>query len=366
MEQTAMNRLIELFLELVKIDALSKQEAPVNHYIQAFLNELNLSASEDRAGVSSNGNSGNLQVRIGNGGNFVILSHMDTARSTKNIKPIVTDDRITSDGTTILGADNRAGIATILFCLEKAFTNNVPIKDFTIAFTIREELDVFGSQFLVLPEQIKHGFVFDSSLRPGKFINKTYGAKGFTTKIHGKASHAGIHPENGISAIQVAAKAIATMKLGRVDHETTANIGKFNGGTAINVIPELVELEGEVRSLKIPKVDRKIKEIKDVFIKQASAENATVEFESHWDFKPYEVPESSFTFQRITNALLAVGLKPEPIVSAGGSDANSLNEKGIITINIGIGAQNPHANNEFILVEDLINSARILWELIKK
>jgi len=366
MEQTEINHLIELFLKLVEIDALSMREAPVNQHIRTFLKDLNLSVSEDRAGLSSGGNSGNLQIKIGNGGNFVVLSHMDTARSTKTIKPIVSDDRITSDGTTILGADNRAGIAVILFCLEKAITNNVPIKDFTVAFTIREELDVFGSQFLVLPEQIKHGFVFDSSLRPGKFIYKTYGAKGFSVKIHGKASHAGIHPENGINAIQVASKAIATMKLGRVDYETTANIGKFHGGTAINVIPELVELEGEVRSLKIPKVDSKIKEIEDAFINQASTEKATVEFESHWDFKPYEVPESSFTFRRITDALLAVGLKPEPIVSAGGSDANSLNEKGIITVNIGIGAQNPHANNEFILIKDLTNSARILWEIIKK
>lgn len=366
MEQVKRDRLIELFLELAKIEALSMQEAPVNQYIQTFLKQLNLSVSEDDAGRSSGGNSGNLLVSVGNGGNFVVLSHMDTARSTKDLKPIVTSDKITSDGTTILGADNRAGIAAVLFNLENAITENIPMKDFTIAFTIREELDVYGSQHLTLPSSIKSGFVFDSSLRPGQFIYSTYGAKGFTIKVKGKASHAGLHPEDGISAIKVASKAISKIELGRIDEETTANIGKVQAGTAINVIPEQADLEGEVRSLLIPKVDAKIKEIIETFISEAAKMGASVEFESHWDFKPYKVSKSSFTFQRVVEALENVGLEPDPIVSPGGSDANSLNEKGIISVNIGIGAQNPHANDEFILIEDLVKSAEILWGLIKK
>jgi len=366
MDQVKQNRLLELFLDLVKIDALSKYESPVKMYINSFLSNLNLSAIEDSAGEISDGNSGNLQVPIGNGGDFVILAHMDTARSTKNLKPIVTSDRITSDGTTILGADNRAGIAAILYNLEKAITRKIPVKDFTVAFTIREELDVYGSRFLTLPSQIKSGFVFDSSLRPGQFIYKTFGAKGFTIKVRGKASHAGIHPENGASAIQIASAAVSNIQLGRIDKDTTANIGKFNGGTAINVIPELAELEGEVRSLHISGIDAKIKEIESAFINAVNDLDASIVFESHWDFKPYEVPQESETYQRIQKALTHVGLAPEPIVSAGGSDANSLNEKGIATVNIGIGAQNPHANDEFILIEDLINSAKILWNLIKK
>ena len=364
-DQMLDRRLQDIFLELVQIDGSSGEEKEVKEYIAAFLSELGLESSEDQAHQSVNGNSGNLICKIGDGGDFVLLSHMDTARPTKELKPVIHSDRISSSGNTILGADNRAGIAAILYNIEKIRRNRLERKDFTIAFTIREEVDLHGSQHLQLDDRIRMGFVLDSSYRPGKFIYQTYGAQGFEIRVIGKPAHSGISPEKGVSSIQAAATAIAALKLGRIDEETTANIGKIKGGNAVNVIPAETVLIGESRSLKPGKVEAYVADVKREFEKTCRNYGAQLEFKSEWHFKPYHVSQDSLTYRKIYDAISNVSLDPEPVISAGGSDANSLNAKGIPSVNIGIGAQNPHADEEFILLEDLQKTADIAYELIK-
>jgi tripeptide aminopeptidase len=232
-------------------------------------------------------------------------------------------------------------------------------------FTVCEETSLGGSKHVQLGEQIQMGFVVDSSMRPGQFIYRTYGSQGFNIQVTGKAAHSGIHPEDGISSIQVAAQAIANLQLGRVDLETTANIGIIQGGTATNVIPEKTSLAGEVRSLQIEKVHQVIQKIRTEFQNTGQKFNAKVEFESHWDFKPFYVKSGSAAYDKIVITLQALGINPEPVITAGGSDANSLNAKGISAVNIGIGAQNPHSNSEFILLEDLQKTADIVLQLMK-
>jgi len=360
------HRLVELFLQLARIEGLSGCEQEVNQFIRRFLAEIGFRAVEDGAGERHQGNSGNLITKIGSGGDFVVLAHMDTARSTRDLKPVVTGDRITSDGTTILGADNRAGIAAILYNLERAIQDHLALSDFTVVFTIREETDVHGSLFLELPATVRRGFVFDSALRPGRFIYRTYGAQAFQATVRGKASHSGIAPEKGISAIQTAARAIDRLRLGRIDSETTANIGRMNAGTAVNVIPETAIMEGEVRSLQTSKIEATIATIRDSFMQAGTEFGAQIDFSSHWGFRPFHLAADSPTYQTISRVIRQAGLEPVPSISAGGSDANSLNLKGIESVNLGIGAQNPHSNDEFILIEDLHQTAAIVWNLIKK
>jgi len=363
---TNTKRLIEIFLQLARFDGLSGNEKKIAEYIKSFLLKINLKPEEDDTSKYSGGNSGNLICKIGTGGNFAVISHMDTARSTKNLKVVVEEDRIQSDGTTILGADNRSGISIILYTIEKIFLENLNVKDFTVVFTICEETSLAGSKYISLDGNIERGFVFDSSLRPGNFIPNSYGAKTFDVKIKGKASHAGIAPESGINSIEVASKAISSLSLGRIDNDTTLNIGKIVGGTATNVIPENTVINGEVRSIEKKKVERIIKGIKKRFVEIAENYKAEVAFSSQWVFKPYKISHEELVYKQIETAIRNAGLKPNATISAGGSDANSFNAKGIPTVNIGIGAQNPHSNDEFILLEDLNKSAQILFELIRQ
>jgi tripeptide aminopeptidase len=359
-------RLIDLFLEVARINALSGNEKPLADHIKAFLENNNYQVKEDEAAKFTDSNTGNLICKIGNGGNFVLLSHMDTARPTENVKPIILEDKIISSGDTVLGVDNRAGVSVLLYLLEKIANEKISVKDFTVAFTTCEETTLLGSKNLGINGEIKKGFIFDSGYRPGNFIYSACGAIGLKIKILGKASHSGISPEKGINSMQVAAKAISQLPLGRIDDETTMNIGLFKSGSAVNVIPELTELEGEIRSFNIKKAEDNFNLLVNIFKSESENIGAKVEINYFWDFLPYTIPESSFVFNEAVRVIKKVGLVPTPKISLGGSDANSLNGRGIESVNLGIGAQNPHSNDEFIYIEDLIKSAEIALELVKK
>lgn len=358
-------RLIDIFTQAASINALSQNEKPVADFIRSFLSNSHFDITEDSSKVISGSNTGNIICRVGDGGDFILLSHMDTARPTLNMRPVFVDEKIQSAGDTVLGVDNRLGIAILLYTLEKIVKEKITTKNFTVAFTTCEETTLSGSKSLKLGTNIKRGFVFDSSFRPGCFINSACGSIGFKIKIIGRASHSGIAPEKGINAITVAVNALHNIKQGRIDQDTTLNIGKINGGSAVNVVPGETFLEGEVRSFSTSKVMELVEQVKNIFLNEAKKFDAQIEFDSQWDFKPFTINKDNQVFKEITRVINKVNLKPEPKISLGGSDANSLNELGIPSVNIGIGAQNPHSNDEFVFIEDMIKSAEIAMELIK-
>jgi tripeptide aminopeptidase len=334
------NHLVEIFLAVAAIEGVSGAEREVAAFIISFLEDLDLAVEMDNAAEQFGGNSGNVIARIGAGGDTVLMAHMDTAMSTINLKPQRLHDRITSDGKTILGADDRAGVAAILFAVEKLLRENAKIVDCTLAFTVGEERDLAGSRHLQLDPAVKKGYTFDSHLRPGHYIYRTYGAREFCVEVIGEAAHSTL-PEKGLNSIKIAAEAVCRLPWGRIDDQTTANIGSISGGTVINTIPETTRLVGEVRSADLHKVDAVIEEIRAAFTTAAEQAGGRTTFESNW------------------------GLEPEPVITPGGSDANNLNTKGIPAVNIGIGAQNPHSSEEYILLEDLQKTAEIVQNLIK-
>ena len=360
------NRLIEIFLQVAPLNGCSGREKPVADFIKKFLSPFGLLIIEDSSNIYSMSNTGNIICKKGDGGDFILLAHMDTARPTKDLKPEVKSDRIVSDGSTILGADNRAGVSILLFLFEHIFIENINTKNFTVAFTTCEETTLMGSKKLGLNGQIKKGFIFDSSHRPGNFIHSACGSLGFRITVNGVASHSALAPEEGINSIAIASNALCKIKQGRLDSETTLNIGKINGGSAVNVVPEKTTIEGEIRSFKTERVEEKFEEVKNIFNAEAKALNGNCEIESQWEFEPYTVHAESKVYRYAVEAIKKTGFEPKPKVSLAGSDANSLNANGIEAINFGIGAQNPHSNNEFILIEDIIKSAEIALELVKQ
>ncbi|MFC1619555.1 M20/M25/M40 family metallo-hydrolase [Candidatus Neomarinimicrobiota bacterium] len=358
--------LIDLFLQLVRINAVSGAEKPVVEFIREFLSKYEVDVQEDDAHIIDGGNAGNVICRIGGGGNTVLLAHMDTARPTENVHPQVGSDRITSDQSTILGADNRAGVAILLYTLQQALEQTHPCQNFTAVFTVCEETTLSGSRYLTLGKQIEMGYVFDSSLRPGSFIQETYGAQRFEVHVNGKAAHSGLEPEKGVNAILAAGRAISNLTLGRLNGGVLANIGTINGGTGINVVPAEVHMEGEVRGRERSDVLATVEHISNSFLEAARPLEASVDFDAVWDFESYSIQSTEQVYQRLVGAMEQVGLAPIPIVSPGGSDANSLHLKGIRATNLGIGAQNPHSNEEFILIEDLIKGAELALQLVQK
>jgi len=359
-------RLVYLFLELAKLDGPSGREAPVAAFAVSFLNDLGLQARTDGAGAVSGSNTGNVVCPVNGGGDFVLLAHMDTARSTAGTKQVVTADRVTSDGKGQLGADNRAGMAAILYALERAVKAGRPLKPFTIAFTTQEETTMGGGLNLALPPGIRYGFVFDSSLDPGCYAAASPGAAVFSVQVTGKPSHAGIAPEKGICAIRIAAGAIASLEFGRHDAETTSNIGTISGGEATNVVPPSALVKGEVRSLDTAKILPILERIRAGFEAAASAAGGSARLDWAWDFKPYKHAADARVCLLAAEAVKGAGLTAAPVPSHGGSDANTLNANGVATVNLGIGARNPHADDEYILLEHLNQATEIVWQLIKK
>jgi tripeptide aminopeptidase len=358
--------LIDLFLQLAHINAMSGAEKPVVEFIQEFLSNYEVDIQEDDAHRVDGGNAGNVICRVGSGGHTVLLAHMDTARPTENVQPKVGSDRITSDSRSILGADNRAGVAILLNTLQQALEQTQPCQDFTAVFTVCEETTLSGSRHLSLGKQIEMGYVFDSSLRPGNFIHGTYGAQRFEIQVNGKAAHSGIEPEKGVNAILAASRAISDLSLGRLNGGILANIGTIHGGSGINVVPAEVHMEGEVRGRDRREVLATVDQISERFLEAARPLEASVDFNAVWDFEPYFIPTDAEVCQRLITAIQGVGLSAIPHVTATGSDANSLNLKGIYALDLGIGAQKPHSDDEFILIEDLVKSAEIALKLIHR
>jgi tripeptide aminopeptidase len=356
-------RLKQIFVELTSIDAVSGSEAPVADYIEHFVKNLGLSCYRDDANKLSMGNTGNVIVPIMGGGEFFLAAHMDTPRSTKNLKHQFLPDRITSDGTTPLGVDDRGGLSSILFSLEKAVANKT-LLPCTLLFTVCEETSMAGSLTYKPAEGIKYGFTFDSFMSPACIVSETCGLIDFEFVINGKSSHAGISPEKGINAIMIAAEAMTKFPFGKLGDKETANIGIINGGSGTNVVCDKVFLHGEVRSGTKEKGEAMINKIIADFRQTCEKHGGKLDAKYSWDFVPYEIHGEDLPFKHFAKVASSLGLKVIPMKSMGGSDANSLNAKGIKTINLGVGAQNPHGNDEFILYKDFTNAAEIAYQLL--
>jgi tripeptide aminopeptidase len=361
--------LLSLFLRLAPIDGVSHMERAIADEVMTTLRSAGIDVIEDQSAPVVKGNTGNLLCFPpgfrADVSAIMLEAHLDTVQPTGSLKVIVKEDRICSDGSTILGADNRMGLSILVDLLLHTHETPGPKKNFFVALTVGEETGLYGAAALDFSKlNVSAAFVFDCSKRPGVFIRESVGLYDFTALFVGKAAHAGVAPEEGVSAIALAASAISKIQLGRLDQETTANIGKIFGGEASNVVPERVTVEGEVRSFSPDRIREVLRTIEQTF--HASVDNTgRLTFSSYSDFEPYIHKPDAVAVVELEDAMRRAGLTPKPIRYMGGSDANKYNAKGIPAVNIGIGAQKPHSVEEFFLLEDLFKSSEIAHELIK-
>lgn len=363
------NRLLERFLKYVKIDSPTKEEREFALVLKDDLEKLGMQVTMDDAGEKVGSNSGNiigLLKGTTKGEPILFSAHMDTVSPGRDIKPVIKDGTVYSDGTTVLGADDKAGIAAIVEAIQSLVERDTPHADIEVVFTIFEEGGLFGSKNLDYSSiKSKKGFVLDSGGDPGTIIVQGPAQNKIDVEFFGRQAHAGVAPETGISAIQMAGEAISNMRLLRIDDETTANIGSIISEGPTNIVPKSVKFCAEARSLN----DAKLKEQSDHMVKcceDAAAKyggSVTVTVENA--YSPFKIDEDHPLIDVVKKACEVLDLEPKTITSGGGSDTNILNENGIDSLNLGIGERNPHTLDEHIRIIDLENSARLVVEIIK-
>lgn len=371
-------RLKNLLIELIKIDSLSRREYDVAMRLKRELEELGASVFIDDAGAKVGGNVGNLIARFpGNaaGSQPLLLSaHMDTVVPGEGIVPILDGDILRTDGRTVLGGDDKSGVAIICEVLRVIKENHLPCCDIDIVFTICEEAGLIGAKCLDAGRlRARTGLVLDSD-SVGFLFTKAPASNRMEFHVHGLAAHAGMCPEKGIDAIKVAAEGIAQMNLGRIDHETTANIGLIEGGMAVNIVPNRVILRGKARSHSEEKLERQTAHMKQCLEVAAARHtleldgkrySASVEAKIERDYDRMDVPDSAPIVQLVHAAAKNLHLDVQTLATGGGCDANVLNRKGLVVANLSTGMREIHTVNEWLDLKDLNQSAQMVLEIVK-
>jgi len=362
-------RLIESFMELVKIDSVSREEKKIADFLVKKLKDLGLEVIVDQAGEKVKSNSGNIIARLkGNKDKAIPImfsAHMDTVVPGKNINPLCDGEKIISDGKTILGADDKAAIAALLEALYIIKEKNISHGDIEIVFSICEEIGLHGAKNLDISSlNARIAFVLDAGGQVGKIITTAPSQNSLEIIIYGKSAHAGSNPEEGINAIQVAGFALSRMKLGRIDEETTTNIGIISGGKATNIVPDEVTLEGEVRSRKEEKLDKYTEQLKKIAEDTAQEFKAKAEVKINREYYCYNLSTDDQVVKIATKAIKDMGLQPLLCPSGGGSDANVFNKKGFPSVVLAVGMEKVHTLEEYILVKNLKNTAGCILSIV--
>lgn len=370
------NRIKERFISLAVIGSESRKEARLARKLKKDLERMGAAIFEDAAAQQVGSNCGNLIARFGKRAPFLMLNaHLDTVRPGEGVKPIVDGDIIRSDGTTILGADCKSGLTAILEALESLTEDGIKPSGIEVVFTISEEIGLLGAKHLDYKSiKSKCGFALDTS-NPDVVVTSAPAANRITIDIFGVESHAGVAPEKGISAALIAAEALKSMKLGRIDFETTANIGIIEGGTASNIIPGYMKLTGEARSHNMLKLARQTKDMLKAV--ETAAKNASKKIDGKLvkpkfiaevkaDYPAMRVKENSSIMRLLDGASKRISANICAVAGSGGSDANIFNSRGIETVIIGTGMTDVHSRRESVKISQMEKSARLIRACIEE
>ncbi|MFE4572303.1 M20/M25/M40 family metallo-hydrolase [Paenibacillus chitinolyticus] len=367
-------RLIKEFIELVQVDSVTQYEQEISVVLQTKFKELGLSVQTDDAAEKTGHGAGNLICMLEASGApestpcIFFTSHMDTVAPGNGIKPQIGEDGIIrSDGTTILGSDDKAGIAAMFEAIRVLKEQNIAHGPIQFVITVGEESGLKGARAMD-PSVMKaeFGYALDSNGEIGEIAVAAPARAEIKIVMYGKSAHAGVNPEDGISAIQVASKAVSRMKLGRLDSETTANIGSFSGLGPLNVVCDRVLLEAEARSIVQSKLEAQLAAMEQACKDTAADFGTTCDFEADIVYPAFMHDETSPVVKLAMKALEGMGCKTSTFHSGGGSDANIFNGMGIPTVNLAVGYKEIHTTNEHIAVSDLVKTAEAVLAIVRE
>lgn len=363
------SNVLEEFIALAKINSPSKKEGELSNYLKKRLNELGADIFEDSSAEKTGSDTGNLIAVVpGNTEKPTILlsAHMDTVVGTEGMVPQIRDGVVYSDGQTILGADDKAGIAVILSTLsalqEDSSIGHGPVE---VLLTVQEEQGLFGVKNLDYPLKSQYGYVLDGDGPVGTIINASPSHNTLDIVVEGRAAHAGLAPETGINAIVVAAEAIASLPSGRLDEETTSNFGMISGGKGRNVVADRVEIIAEVRSRSKEKLNRETAKMIKCFEETATRHNAKLQVNKQLAYEAFTITPQQPVIISAAKAGEKMGIEVNLKATGGGLDANILNARGITCVALGFGSGDPHTNTEYQSIEEMEKAVRFIVEILQ-
>jgi tripeptide aminopeptidase len=361
------NELIKTFFELIKIPSPSGLELNTARYIQRYLKRIGIQSYMDKAGKVVKGNSGNLIAKIGKGKpKIMFVAHMDTVEDGKKvIRPIIKNKTITSDGTTILGSDDKAAIAALLEAVKELICEK-NLTTFLCVFSVREECACMGAEHLNLSKKIEFVFDVDGSNPPGNFINKALGDADFEIHIYGKEAHAASSPEKGLNAIKTAGIIISKLKLGRDSKGHTTNIGTISGGKQHNVIPSYVVMSCETRAYRIADINENLKKIERVVKGVCRKTGCRYKIIRKEVAYPLYTKETEKIVSLARRASRAAGLKFKLLTLSATIQGGSLAAKGYTILGLSKGGKLPHSKEENITVKELEQTKHLIMEIVKQ
>jgi tripeptide aminopeptidase len=372
------DRLVQHLLDLIRIDSPSRKEREVALRLKNDLETMGANVVFDKAGEKINGSIGNLVAHFKGSGQkaspFLLSAHMDTVQPGEGIKPRIDEDTIRTDGTTVLGGDDKSGIAIVCEAIRSLQEENIPHGDLELVFTICEEDGLQGAKNLDISLlKSRFGLVFDSDAA-GILFTKAPASDRMEFTVHGLEAHAGMCPERGLNAIQIASEAIANMRLGRLDEDTTANIGVIQGGLAPNIVAKQVFIKAEARSHSNEKLSAQTKHMRKCLQDAVGRHSVVVDGITHisrleekvWrDYERIDIQDDSPIVQLVLNAAHNLGQNIETRKMGGGCDASALNQRGFQVANLGTGMHDIHTVNEWLDIPEMCRTASIVEEILK-
>jgi tripeptide aminopeptidase len=362
------SEVLDLFTELAAIPSPPGEERAVADAVTRYLRDLGLSSDEDDAGAQVGSTMGNILARVEpttEGTPVFLCAHLDTVPPTGAIEPVVDDGVIRNAAGTILGADNKSAVAVMLDATRRVLAESRPHAGIELLFTPKEEVGLLGAAaFDHTRLRARVGYVYDQAAPIGDVILGAPHSESMEVRFHGRAAHSGMYPEEGRSAIAAAARAIADLRLGRIDEETTANVGTIQGGTAGNIVPEWCTLLAEARSHDERKLADVVQEMLDAFAFAAGLEDCEVETEVHKSYRGYRFKRDDEVVRLAHAALERAGYMPSYGLSGGAADANVFNERGLQCLNLANGMQDIHTPDERIAVDDLDGMVEVTLALL--
>ncbi|WP_028317822.1 M20/M25/M40 family metallo-hydrolase [Desulfobulbus elongatus] len=370
-------RLAASFTELCEIDSPSRREGRISRHLQQVFRELGATeiVEDDSAGRTGS-ESGNLIIRFAGALECTPIffsCHMDTVQPAEGVRVKRSGDLFTSEGDTVLGSDDKSGLAACIEAMRVLRENNRPYRPVEFVITTCEEIGLVGAKALE-PALVRarEGYALDSS-GFARVITHAPAANRLTITVTGVAAHAGLHPEWGVSALILAARALARVPSGRIDEETTANFGTISGGAASNIVPEKAVIEGEVRSHSMAKLERVTGEIREIFTATVAAwtdptgsakGTPAVDVAVRQDFPVMQLEREEPVLRRVEAAARSIGMTLTYERAGGGSDANIFNGNGLATAIVATGMTNVHSTKEQVELQDMVDLTRLLLALL--